>query len=108
MGVFEGDEGAGNILEEERYKRPTLLGRFLLPEERRTCMPAFMPPGAEGLLLSRADHEPAHALFDVSLVFRQLGFDVNMAEGKFRVPVDRWEALRSLTDSIFSARCVRV
>ena len=28
-----------------------------------------------------------------SLVLRQLGFDVDMGEGKFRVPEDRWEAL---------------
>jgi hypothetical protein len=28
-----------------------------------------------------------------ALVLRQLGFDVDMGEGKFRVPVDRWEAL---------------
>ena len=39
-----------------------------------------------------------------ALVLLHLGFDVGMAEGKFRVPVDRWEALQSLTDSILSAR----
>ncbi len=43
-----------------------------------------------------------------ALVLRQLGFDVDMGEGKFRVPVDRWEALQSLTDSILSARGGRV
>ena len=37
-------------------------------------------------------------------MLRQLGFYVDMAEGKFRVPVDRWEALQTLTDSILSAR----
>ncbi len=31
-----------------------------------------------------------------------------MAEGKFRVPVDRWEALQSLPDSIPSAKGGRV
>jgi hypothetical protein len=36
-------------------------------------------------------------------VLRQLGFDVDMAEGKFRVPVERWEALQSLIDFILSA-----
>jgi hypothetical protein len=36
------------------------------------------------------------------LVLRQLGFDVDMAEGNFRVPVERWEALQTLTDSILS------
>ena len=43
-----------------------------------------------------------------ALVLRQLGFDVDMAEGKFRVRVNRWEALQSLTDSILSSRGVRV
>jgi len=35
-----------------------------------------------------------------ALVLRRLGFDVDMGEGKFRAPLDRWEALHSLTDSI--------
>ena len=41
-------------------------------------------------------------------MLRQLGFDIDMAEGKFRVPVDRWEAFQSLIDSILSARGGRV
>ena len=43
-----------------------------------------------------------------SLMLRQLGFDVDMAEGKFRVPVDRWEALQFWNDSILSAKGGRV
>ncbi len=43
-----------------------------------------------------------------ALVLRQLGFDVDMGEGKFRFPVDRREALQSLTDSILLARGGRV
>ncbi len=42
------------------------------------------------------------------LCLRQLGFDVDMGEGKFRVPVDRWEALQSKTDAILAARGGRV
>ncbi len=45
---------------------------------------------------------------DPALCLRQLGFDVDMGEGKFRVPVDRWEALQSKTDAILSARGGRV
>jgi len=30
---------------------------------------------------------------DPALCLRQLGFDVDMGEGEFRVPVDQWEAL---------------
>jgi hypothetical protein len=41
---------------------------------------------------------------DPALCLRQLGFDVDMGEGKFRVPVDRWEALQSKTDAILAAR----
>ncbi len=43
-----------------------------------------------------------------SLVLRQLGFDVDMLEGKFGSLVDRWEALQSLIYSILSARGGRV
>ena len=39
---------------------------------------------------------------------RQLGFDVDFAEGKFRVPVDRWEALREAVESLVGARHGRV
>ncbi len=45
---------------------------------------------------------------DPSLCLRQLSFDVDMGEGKFRVPVDRWEALQSKMDAILSARGGRV
>jgi len=43
-------------------------------------------------------------LLDPALCLRQPGFDVDMGEGEFRVPIDRWEALRSKTDAILSAR----
>jgi hypothetical protein len=39
---------------------------------------------------------------------RQLGFDVDLATGKFQVPSDRWEALRVSVDSILAARHGRV
>ncbi len=39
---------------------------------------------------------------------RQLGFDVDFAEGKFRVPVDRREALREAVESLVGARHGRV
>jgi hypothetical protein len=42
---------------------------------------------------------------DPVLYMRQSGFDVDMGEGEFRVPVDRWEAK---TDAILSARVRRV
>ena len=64
MGVFKVDEGAGDVLEEERYKRPSIPRRFLLLEEGRASMPAFVPPGAEGFLLSRAHHHRAQVLVD--------------------------------------------
>ena len=38
------------------------------------------------------------------LCLRQLGFDVDMDEGKFRVPEDRWEALEDKADEILAAR----
>jgi hypothetical protein len=41
---------------------------------------------------------------DPALCLRQLGFDVDMGKGKFRVPIDRWEALKPKTDAILSAR----
>ena len=37
----------------------------------------------------------------------QLGFDVDMGDGKFRVSVDRWEALKSETDAILSTQSRR-
>ena len=43
-----------------------------------------------------------------ALCLRQMGFDVDMGEGKFRVLVDRWEALQSKTDAILAARWGRV
>ena len=43
-----------------------------------------------------------------SLCLRQLGFDVDMGEGKFRVPVDRWEALHAKADGIIAARGGRI
>jgi hypothetical protein len=39
---------------------------------------------------------------------RQLGFDVDMGEGEFRVPVHRWETLHSKTEAILAARGGRV
>ncbi len=44
---------------------------------------------------------PAHLV-------RQLGFDVDFAEGKFRVPVDMWQVLIASVDAIVSARHGRV
>ena len=38
----------------------------------------------------------------------QLGFDVDMGEGRFRVAADRWEALQSKTYAILAARWGRV
>ena len=39
---------------------------------------------------------------------RQLGFDVDLAEGLFTMPLERSEALQSKTDAILSARTWRV
>ena len=39
---------------------------------------------------------------------RQLGFDVDLAAGKFQVPLDRWEALKVSVDVILAARHGRV
>jgi hypothetical protein len=39
---------------------------------------------------------------------RQLGFDVDFADGKFRVPVDRWESLREAAKGLVGARHGRV
>ena len=38
----------------------------------------------------------------------QLGFDVDVVDGKFRVPVDRWEALREAAEGLVGARHGRV
>ncbi len=35
---------------------------------------------------------------------RHLGFDVDFADGNFRVPVDRWEALRKAAEGLVGAR----
>ncbi len=47
-------------------------------------------------------------LSDPVMCLRQLGFEVGMKEGRFRVPEDRREALHTLMDSILSARGGRV
>ncbi len=39
---------------------------------------------------------------------RQLGFDVNLRSGKFKVPADRWVGLKALVDSILAAKHGRV
>ena len=65
MGVFEGDEGAGSVLKEERYQRPTLPRRILLFEKGETSPLAFMPPAAERRLLRRANPQRAQVLFDL-------------------------------------------
>ena len=39
---------------------------------------------------------------------RHLGFDVDFADGKFRVPVDRWEALHESAEGLVGARHGRV
>ena len=39
---------------------------------------------------------------------RQLGFDVDFAQGKFQVPADRWEALKVSARVLLSARNGRV
>ena len=39
---------------------------------------------------------------------RQLGFDVDFAQGKFQVPADRWEALKLSAGVLLSARHGRV
>ncbi len=39
---------------------------------------------------------------------RQVGFDVDFMDGKFRVPVDRWEALREAAEGLAGARHGRV
>ena len=33
-----------------------------------------------------------------------MGFDVDFEDGKFRVPVDRWEALREAAEGLVGAR----
>ena len=38
----------------------------------------------------------------------QLGIDVDFAENEFRVPVDRWEALRKSVEGLVGARHERV
>jgi len=43
-----------------------------------------------------------------ALCLRQLGFDVDMGEGRFRVLVDHWGALQSKADAILAARGGRV
>ena len=45
---------------------------------------------------------------DPAFCLRQLGFDIDMGEGKFRVPSDRWEALHFATDALLIARGERV
>ena len=56
-----------------------------------------------GLIINepKCQNEPA-------LCLHQLGFDVDMGEGKFRVPVDRWEALQAKADVILAARGGRI
>ncbi len=39
---------------------------------------------------------------------RQLGFDVDFADGKFQVPADRWEALKVSANALLSSRHGRV
>ena len=39
---------------------------------------------------------------------RQLGFDVDFSDGKIRVPVDRWDALRASVEGLVGARHGRV
>ena len=64
VGVFQGDERVGDVLEEEWHKHPPLPGRLFLLEEGRASLPALVPPGAEGLFLSRAHHQRAQVLID--------------------------------------------
>ena len=45
---------------------------------------------------------------DPAMCLRKVRFEVDMGEGRFRVPTDRWKALQSLVDSILSARGWRV
>ncbi len=52
-------------------------------------------------------NEPKCSL-DPALCLQKLGFNVDMGEGKFRVPIDRWEALQSKTDAILSAKGGRI
>ena len=39
---------------------------------------------------------------------KHLGFEVDLGEGYFRVPTDRWEALQISTDALLVARGERV
>ena len=39
---------------------------------------------------------------------RQLGFDVDLAKGKFQVPLDRWEALKVSVVALLSSKHGRV
>ena len=108
MGVFKGDEEAGDVLEEDWYKRPLLHGRFLLLEEGRAGMPALCLRVRKGFFSAGLIINVPKCCLTPALVLRQLGFDVDMGEGNFRAPVDRWEALQSLTDYILSTRGGRV
>ena len=45
---------------------------------------------------------------DPALCPRQSGFDIDMGEGEFRVPSDRWEALQFATNALLATRGERV
>ena len=51
--------------------------------------------------VSKSCRSPCHKL-------RHLGFDVDLLEGKFRVPADRWEALQASVSAILAVRGGRV
>ncbi len=49
-----------------------------------------------------------HCMLHASVLASQLGFDVDFAAGKFRVPVDRWEALQASVVELVYVRHGRV
>ena len=109
MGILKSDEGAGDVLEEGRHQCLTLLPDdfFVTKKGRQACLLLYRKVRKEFfdacLIINelKCHMEPA-------LCLRQLGFDVDIGESKFRVPMDRWEALQVKTDRILAARGGRI
>ncbi len=108
MGVLEGDAGAGDLFEEEGISvLPYLDDFFFSKKGKQARLQLCRKVGKDFFDAGLIKNVPKCTL-DPALCLRQLGFDVDMGEGKFRVPVDRWEALQSKTDAILAARGGRV
>jgi hypothetical protein len=108
VGVFKGDEGPVMYLRKSRISvLPYLDDFFFSKKGEQACLRLYLRVRKDFFSAGLNINVPKCWLTP-ALVLRKLGFDVDMAEGKFRFHVDHWEALQPLADSILSARGGRV